>query len=187
MPSNPKIPKEMILEYTFKILLRDGYEKINIKGIAKEIGCSTQPISWHFGNMDGLKVALLEYAREYALKRLLNIQENAMLTFLELGVNYIDIAIEEPNLFCYLFMNGGSGCITDDIKALSEVGQSGAATEQISEQLGIPKEVVSIYVRDLLIYAHGLASYVATGVLTISKEEAKEMLTHMGKMFFEKK
>ena len=48
MPSSPKIPKELILEYALKMLIRDGYAALNIKALAKEIGCSTQPISWHF-------------------------------------------------------------------------------------------------------------------------------------------
>lgn len=187
MPSSPKIPKEMILEHALKMLIRDGYEKINIKAIAKEIDCSTQPISWHFGNMDGLRTALSEYAQNYAKNKLFNMQEDAVFTFLDLGVNYLDIAFDEPNLFCYLFMNGGSGCVTNDIKILSNAGQNAVITEKLSKQLGISKELVSAYVQDLSIYTHGLASYIATGVVEISKNEAKEMLVRVGASFFDKK
>lgn len=187
MPSSPKIPKEMILEYALKILIRDGYDKVNIKALASEIGCSTQPISWHFGNMDGLRSALLEYAQNYATNKLFNMQDNAVLTFLDLGVNYLDIAFDEPNLFKYLFMNDGSGVVTNDIKVLSDAGQNAVVTEQLSHQLGIKKELVSIYVQDLSIYTHGLASYIATGVVKITKEEAKKMLVRVGLAFFDKK
>lgn len=187
MPSSPKIPKEMILEYALKMLIRDGYEKINIKALAQEIGCSTQPISWHFGNMDGLRSALPGYAQAYASKKLTDVKENATLTFLELGANYLNIAFDEPNLFKYLFMNGGSGIATNNISVLSNTGKNAVAIEQISQQLGVPKEIVGAYVLDLSVYAHGLASYIATGVVKISKDEAKAMLMRVGATFFDKK
>ena len=46
MPTSPKIPKETILQYALDMLIQDGYSSINIKTLAKRIGCSTQPISW---------------------------------------------------------------------------------------------------------------------------------------------
>ena len=39
------ITKERILEAAFDMLVRDGYSNVNIKTLAAEIGCSTQPIS----------------------------------------------------------------------------------------------------------------------------------------------
>ena len=48
MPTRPKIPKETILQHALDMLIQDGYSSINIKTLAKKIGCSTQPISWHF-------------------------------------------------------------------------------------------------------------------------------------------
>lgn len=186
MPSSPKIPKEMILKYALKILIRDGYNSINIKAIAKEIGCSTQPISWHFGNMDSLRNALSEYAQNYCNSKLLNMQENAVHSFLNLGLNYLNIAFDEPNLFVYLYMNGGSGCIVGEVSVFSNLGQNAVITEQLSKQLRISKELASAYIQDLTIYTHGLASYIATGVINISKEEAKEMLIRVGTSFFDK-
>ena len=87
MPSSPKIPKEVILENALKVLRRDGYESVNIKSVAKEIGCSTQPISWHFGNMDGLRRELSEYARTVAVKTITAVSTDGIEGFLELGVN----------------------------------------------------------------------------------------------------
>lgn len=55
MPSSPKIPKEMILNAALTMLIRDGYSALNIKALAEELHCSTQPISRHFGNMEGFE------------------------------------------------------------------------------------------------------------------------------------
>ena len=186
MPSSPKIPKDMILASALKMLIRDGYDSINIKTLAKEIGCSTQPISWHFGNMDGLRSALSEYARNYLTEKLFNIQDNAVLSFLDLGINYLNVAFDEPNLFKYIFINNGNGYDASNIRVFSDAGQNGVITEMLSMQLDISKELAGEYVQDLTIYTHGLASYIATGIVQISKEEAKERLIRLGMTFFNK-
>lgn len=62
MGRKTRISKEIILRKALEMLIRDGYSSINIKTLSKEIGCSTQPLVWHFGNMEGLRNALAEYA-----------------------------------------------------------------------------------------------------------------------------
>ncbi|MDY4839983.1 MAG: TetR family transcriptional regulator, partial [Lachnospiraceae bacterium] len=43
MSPRVQIPKEKILETALQLLIRDGYEAITIKAVAKELGTSTQP------------------------------------------------------------------------------------------------------------------------------------------------
>ena len=43
-----QITKKIILETALQMLIRDGYTSITVKTLAAEIGCSTQPIVWHF-------------------------------------------------------------------------------------------------------------------------------------------
>ncbi len=108
MPTSPKIPKETILQHALDMLIRDGYSSINIKTLAKRIGCSTQPISWHFGNMENFRNALTEYALDYANEKMLSASEG-MSAFSNVGIGYINLAFDEPNLFRYLYMSGESG------------------------------------------------------------------------------
>ena len=49
MPRSVQITKEKILAAAIDILIRDGYYAVNIKSIAKELKCSTQPIAWQYG------------------------------------------------------------------------------------------------------------------------------------------
>ena len=60
------ISKELILHTALQMLIEEGYSSINIKTLSQKIGCSTQPLVWHFENMDGLRKALAEYALNYA-------------------------------------------------------------------------------------------------------------------------
>ncbi len=47
--------EEDILQTALEIVTQDGYAALNIKAVAKKLGCSTAPISWQFGGMEGLR------------------------------------------------------------------------------------------------------------------------------------
>ena len=66
MGRKTQITAEVILENALQMLIRDGYSAINIKTLAAQIGCSTQPIVWHFENMQGFRKAFYEYCIAYA-------------------------------------------------------------------------------------------------------------------------
>lgn len=184
MPSSPKIPKEKILQTALNLIIRDGYDAVNIKTVAKELGCSTQPVSWHFGNMEGFRKALAEYALNYANSKLLSITESGIYTFLNMGIGYIEIAFEEPNLFCYLYMNGGSGFQFGHISMLSDTGASAIIAQKIADQLNMSRKEVSSYVRDIIIYTHGLACFIASGLISTPKEEVIEMIKNVAYTMF---
>ena len=48
-----------MLQAALKLVAKNGYAALNIKAVAKELGCSTAPISWQFGGMDGLREELI--------------------------------------------------------------------------------------------------------------------------------
>lgn len=186
MPSSPKIPKELILEYALKMLIRDGYAALNIKALAKEIGCSTQPISWHFGNMDGFRNELTKYALEYANKKMLSSASHGMEAFAGIGIAYVSLAFDEPNLFKYLYMSGESGYQAGGFDVLVNAGENAIMVGQIADYLKIPIENVNKFFQNTMIYTHGLACFVASGVITSSKEEVIEMVNQAALTFLSK-
>lgn len=52
-----------------------------------------------------------------------------------MGIGYIEIAFEEPNLFCYLYMNGGSGFQFGHISMLSDAGASAIIAQKLQISL----------------------------------------------------
>lgn len=184
MPRSPLISKETILQHALRLLIRDGYDALNIKSIAKSIGCSTQPISWHFGSMDGFRDALFEYARNYVIKKLFDNKGNALSDFYQLGCNYLQIACEEPHLFRYLFMNKCERYCTNNLLTFSNDGQNAVLCNALCCEMGLSREDAADYMQHLTVYVHGLASYIATGVLNISFEEASTLLLQAGKTLF---
>lgn len=182
MPSSPKISKETILEHALQMLIREGYAALNIKALAKEIGLSTQPISRHFGSMDGLRTALSKYALLYATRKQAPVS-SGMQAFYDSGVAYVNIAFDEPNLFKYLYMSTDSGYIINGFDALTVKENEADLTEQVAATLTISKEEASAFCKNMIIYTHGLASYIAAGLITATKPEVYEMMRQAGEGF----
>ena len=103
MPSSPKIKKEDMLQAALELVARDGYAALNIKAVARELGCSTAPISWQFGGMDGLREELIPFAEQYVEDKYYSRNENELATFEQRGKGTIDLALENPNLFRFLY------------------------------------------------------------------------------------
>ena len=104
MPSSPKIKKEDMLQAALELVSKNGYAALNIKAVAGELGCSTAPISWQFGGMDGLREELIPFAEQYVEDKYYSRNENELATFEQRGKGTIDLALENPNLFRFLYM-----------------------------------------------------------------------------------
>ena len=164
MPTNPRIPREMILQTAMDLLLNEGYRALNIKSISKALGCSTQPVSWHFGSMDGLRQQLAVYAQTYA-EEFLRIQEpKDLFEMLELGRKHLQLSAEQPKLYSYLFRDRCGGYGSNRIQSLTE---NAKALLRVGEQ---PQ------VLDLAVYLQGVAFCVAEGSLRLTEEELENCL-----------
>ena len=165
------------------MLIRKGYSAINIKTLSKEIGCSTQPLVWHFENMEGLRKALAEYALNYANEKMRSCMQNGMEAFVDFGIAYINLAFDEPNLFKYLYMSGESGFQAGGFDVLVNADENAIIAGQIAGYLKISKEDASHFLQNIMIYTHGLASFIASGIITSSKEEVKTMVKQTANAF----
>ena len=145
MARKTQVSKEIILQEALEMLIRDGYSAINIKTLSKEIGCSTQPLVWHFENMAGLRKALAEYALNYANGKMRSCVQNGMDAFAGVGMAYINLAFDEPNLFQYLYMSGESELRAGGFDVLVHAEANAAMAAQIADDLKIPKENVSSF------------------------------------------
>ena len=182
MARKATISREVILEAALKMLIRDGYASVNVKTIAAEIGCSTQPIVWHFENMEGLRLALSEYAMEYAAKKAASNYENKLESFEFLGRSYVKMALKEPNLFKFLYLGESPMGKPYNLKEVGRAKNKAMIT-MIAEQTGLNEEQVIRFVRNTIIYSHGIATMIATGVLKGTEKEMMEMINNAADAF----
>lgn len=183
MARKTQISKEVILQKALEMLIRDGYSSINIKTLSNEIGCSTQPLVWHFENMEGLRKALAEYALNYANNKMTPSAEDATDAFGQVGAAYVQIAMREPNLFKFLYMNGDSKFSLPSFATLKSYDSHEELVKRLSATYGISEEKVGRYLQHTIIYTHGIAALIAAGVVKATEEEAMQMVYYAGRSF----
>lgn len=182
MPPKTQIPKEKILDTALQLVIREGYEVINIKRLAKELGCSTQPISWSFGNMEAFREELFRYALNYMNSKMRPNGTNPVAALFSVGETYVNMAFDEPNLIRYLRKDskglvnlGGIGAVFDEEKNKS-------LREALSRVVGISEEKAREFIDTVVIYTQGLVTFIIDGTITVSREEAMRMLEGVGVM-----
>ena len=67
MPPHIKFTPEIILIQAFEIVRQEGLDALSARRIAKELGCSTQPVYNAYKSMPELQNTVIEKAKEYAL------------------------------------------------------------------------------------------------------------------------
>lgn len=185
MGRKTKIDKPMILEAAFELLDEGGIEAVAIKSIAAKLGCSTQPVSWHFGSMKELKKELFFYAGERVFKDLPSKMENkdGFEAFFISGVYYITLACDHPNVFRFLNVDSTEKTIGERVlgtRSVFELQFDKHAFEILAKQYKIPEQELSAAVRDIVIYTHGLAVMMMYDDFKMPKEQALKMVYNMG-------
>ena len=183
MARKVQISKEVILETAFQMLLRDGYSAINITTLAKEIGCSTQPIAWHFGNMDGLRTELLDYSLAFLKDTFTINDENADQILEEIASKYIDLALDYPNLYKYIYISEHDGEKMGQIAQSLRAENYDKVIHMLVEEQGISAEAAERYMMNLQMYVHGIASFAVTKVSFPSKEAILHMIHEANQAF----
>ena len=72
-----RITKDMVVNVAFEIARRDGIEKVMVKSIAAELGCSVQPIYSYCNNMDGLREDVGRKARNFVSEYIISHMDKA--------------------------------------------------------------------------------------------------------------
>ena len=106
MPPKPKITKDMVIDAAFDVAREAGWESINARNAANKLNCSTQPVMYHFATIEELKKAAYAKADRYHSEYLMNVEDPQKGIMLGIGLNYIRFAVNEPNLFRFLFQSG---------------------------------------------------------------------------------
>ena len=171
LPPKQRINREIIMENAYKVLCRDGMENVNARSVAREIGCSTQPIFSYYTGMGELKQALEERANSSFEAVMHPAMEEKPLLPAVCGA-YLDFAAEEPQLFRYLFVRMRAG---EETIAFSRDLSQGLL-EKVAAQYGLDEKKAKTLCATLSAYCHGLAVVLATGLFPLTLKEAGSRL-----------
>ena len=165
-----KVTRDMVIEAAFAIARTAGAEQVNARTVSQELGCSTQPVMYHFATIEALKRAVYAKADRYHSDYLMETEDLP----LGIGLNYIRFAIEEPHLFRFLFQSGfamegslpemlDSAELTPILAAMQgALGMSAAQTKQIFLTAAL--------------FTHGYASIIANNGLEYNEASAAKHL-----------
>lgn len=163
MPPRAKITKAMVIDAAFEVARRTGAENINARTVSKELNCSTQPVMYHFATIEELKKAAYEKADKFHTEYLMNIPETQEDAMLGIGLNYIRFAVEEPDLFRFLFQSGlaAENSLLEMINSQELIPVISAMQEELDMDIEQTKEVFMT----LAMFVHGYASIIANNSL----------------------
>lgn len=103
MPAKAKVSKEMIIDAAFEVAKESGAENINARTVSQKLGCSTQPILYQFERIEDVRIAAHKKGTEFHINYVTNLSGKYERPMLEMGMRYIQFAVEEKNLFRFLF------------------------------------------------------------------------------------
>lgn len=175
-----QIPKERVLEAAMQLIIREGYEQVNIKTVAQELGRSTQTISWTFGNMGNFRNELITYAREYFNSKLVPVGTNPVAGFASVGQLYLSQAYEEPNLLRFIHANSGKVAKEGGIGFVFDEEKNRALKDEIMKFTGMNEENTLRFMTSVVVYTKGLVGFILDGTLSYEQETAMQMLKETG-------
>ena len=103
MPPKPKFKREEIIAAAVDVTRESGIGAVSAREIAAHLGTSTRPIFTYFATMEELKQEIANTA-EAILRRYVTDGLNTAIPFFGLGVNYIQFALDEPELYRLLYL-----------------------------------------------------------------------------------
>ena len=177
-----RITKEMILDAAFKFAREKGFDRVVIKNIADEIGCSVQPIYSYYKNMDDLREFVYRRAMEFYQSFIYGRVESDRLLESMARAN-VEFAKSETNLFKLLFLNKING-----LNSFSDIYDwmgDPAATRQAAGRYALSEDGAKETYIMLIIFTHGMATMIAMGGANISDGEIVEFLQKAYRAFIE--
>lgn len=174
MPKSTVITQEMIIETAFEIVRKEGFAVLSARNIAKQIGCSTQPIYWCYKTMDELKAEVCQKALLH-LKNCMCSYRKMGNVFLDLGLGYVRMAHSEPALFKAIYIDNITNVKLADIfpenQEIVELMKSSKEYRQLSDE-GVKNIIAKAWM-----LTHGIASLVATGMFAYDEEKILEIIS----------
>ncbi len=173
MPPKTRITKDMIINAAIEIAKQSGYESINARTVSEQLHCSTQPVMYHFSTIDALKRASYAQVDHLHSKYLMTmIPEQDPL--LGIGLNYIRFAVEEPQLFRFLFQSGYAA--EHSLLEMIDSEELIPVLIAMQEGTGLSMEKTKQIFLTVALFAHGYASIIANNGLEYDEKLVAEHL-----------
>ena len=162
MPPKTRITRDNIIYAVIDVIRQKGFENINARTVAEQLHCSTQPVMYHFSTIDSMKRAAYAQADHMHSEYMMNISPDKD-PILSIGLNYIRFAVDEPQLFRFLFQSGYAE--ENSLLEMIDSEELIPVLEAMQEGAGLSMEKTKEIFLTVALFAHGYASIIANNDL----------------------
>ncbi len=163
MPAIAKVTKEMIIDAAFEIAKEMSAENITARTVSQKLGCSTQPVLYHFKTIEDVRIEAHKKASEFHINYVTNLSGKYERPMLEVGMRHIQFAIEEKNLFRFLFhSNYYTGVSLSDLLTEENFG---SAFSVLKRQAKVDERQAYSIFSQIFLVTHGIASLLANNAM----------------------
>lgn len=177
MPPEIQFSAERIVDAAIEITREEGISAVTARAIAHRLGCSVKPVFTAFGSMDDVARATADRAKSIFTDFMQEPYEK--LSFMRIGLRWIDFARCEPNLYRLLFMPSGGDAKT--LTPLNVFANFSDLTEKvvpiIRREFDLTQEQSYRLYNQMIIHAHGMACILAVGQAEFTERSIREIFS----------
>lgn len=177
MPAIIELKKEHVVKVAVKMVNENGWDCLNARSLAKELGVSTKPLYRIYKSMDEIKSDIYdEIYREY--DEFITSRIDSKKALLTLAIAYVEFAQEYKNLFVSLFLS--NNLKWKSINDVLDEKWNQSTIINLVNKFGYSFDTAKTTFMNFWLYANGLATLIATNDL---KLDEKEILVKLVKMY----
>ena len=173
MPKKPTTTKEAMIEGACRLIREKGHEALTARNLAAFLGCSTQPIMYQFPTLDNLKRAVFARVDHLHGEYMMAIPPGQH-PVLGIGLNYIRFAVEEPQLFRFLFQSGYAE--ENNLLDMIDSEELIPVLAAMQESSGLNRRQTRDVFLTVALFAHGYASIIVNNNLEFDEKLIGEHL-----------
>ena len=173
MPRHYMFTREQILDAALTLTRQRGIGALTARALGEQLGTSPKPIFSHFDSMEAVQAAVSQAAaQEYSRRIETAMHAGAYPPYKASGMAYMRFALEERELFKLLFMRdrSGEGSIDDRESARPILNL-------LQQKLGLDEAQAARFHEEMWLFAHGIATALATGYLPWDEAQVSRMLS----------
>lgn len=167
MPPKTRVTEDMIVDAAIEVVRQSGFENLNARTVSGQLHCSTQPVMYQFSTIENLKRAVYRRADRLHTEYLMHIPPEQH-PILGIGVNYIRFAVEEPQLFRFLFQSGYAE--ESSLPEMIDSEELLPVLAAMQEGSGLSREQTRNVFITVALFAHGYASIIANNHLAFDEK-----------------
>ena len=167
MPPKTRITKDMIVRAAIEVAKQSGYENINARTVSAQLHCSTQPVMYLFSTIDAMKRAAYAQVDHLHSEYIMTVPPEQD-PILGIGLNYIRFAVEEPQLFRFLFQSGYAE--ESSLLEMIDSEELIPILAAMQEGAGLSPEKTKQVFLTVALFAHGYAGIIANNGLEYNEK-----------------